>query len=118
MLTCYTISAGATNFLTSYTTATINGIDQTTGVTTSANLTVTQNQGTLSDITLNKLACSNNPNAVLTAGDTTDSFYIDYTATDLSGNTTNNYNLIQAGLMANDGTITGLISSNPNAVSS
>ena len=52
--------SGATNFLTQYTTATINGIDQTTGVTTSANLTVTQNQGTLGDITLNKLECSNN----------------------------------------------------------
>jgi putative cell wall-binding protein len=109
--------SGATNFLTQYTTATINGVDQTTGVATSANLTVTQNQGTLGDIKLNKLSCSNNPNAVLTAGDTTDSFYIDYTATDLSGNTTSNYDLIKAGLMNTNGTVTGLISSNPNAVS-
>jgi putative cell wall-binding protein len=108
--------SGATNFLTQYTSATINGIDQSTGVTTSANLTVTQNQGTLSNITLNKLYASNDPNAIFAAGDTTDSFYIDYTATDLSGNTTNNYNLIKAGLMNDNGTITGLISSNPNAV--
>jgi len=108
--------SGATNFLTQYTTATINGIDQTTGVTTSANLTVTQNQGTLSNITLNKLYCTNDPNALFSSGNTTDTFYIDYTATDLSGNTTSNYKLIKAGLMNNNGTITGLISSNPNAV--
>jgi len=108
--------SGATNFLTQYTTATINGIDQTTGVTTSANLTVTQNQGTLSNITLNKLYCTNDANALFSSADTTDTFYIDYTATDLSGNTTSNYKLIQAGLMNNNGTITGLISSNPNAV--
>jgi hypothetical protein len=106
----------STNFLTTYTTATINGIDENTGTTASANLTVAQNQGTLSNITLNSLTCSNNPSAVLTAGDTTDSFYINYTATDLSGNPTNNYSLVANGLMggANGGTITGLVSSNPS----
>jgi hypothetical protein len=109
---------GSTNFLTQYTSATINGVDQTTGVTTSANLTVTQNQGTLGDIKLNKLTCSNDANAIFAAGDTTDSFYIDFTATDLSGNTTNNYDLIRHGLMNNNGTVEGLglISSNPTAV--
>ncbi|MFL0194362.1 cell wall-binding repeat-containing protein [Clostridium sp. WILCCON 0269] len=108
--------SGATNFLTQYTTTTINGVDQTTGVTTSANLDITQNQGTLSNITLNKLYCENDPNAIFADGDTSDTFYIDFTATDLSGNDTANYDLIKAGLM-HDGNnnVTGLISSNPTA---
>jgi hypothetical protein len=104
------------SFLTNYTTITINGFDAATGVTATTNLTTPKSQATLSNITLNKLYCTNNANAVLTAGDTTDSFYIDYTATDSNGNTTNNYNLIKAGLTLSDGISTGLISSNSNDV--
>ncbi|WML36731.1 cell wall-binding repeat-containing protein [Clostridium sp. OS1-26] len=108
---------GATNFLTQYSTCTINGVDQTTGITVTSNLTVTPTTGTLSDIKLNKLYCSNDEKAIFANGDTTDSFYIDYTAKDLSGNDTKNKKLIEAGLMRDgNGKITGLVSSNESLV--
>jgi hypothetical protein len=111
-----TITPLPNDFLTHYTTATISGTYETTGIKASAELKTLQNQSTLSSITLNSLYCANNPYAVLTAGDTQDSFYIDYTATDSNGNITNNYNLIKSGLMSSGGTLAGLISSNTDAV--
>jgi len=95
--------SGSTTPLTYYTTCSINGIDQATGVTATANLTVTTSTGTIGSITLNKLYCSNNSAAQFTAGDITDSFYIDYSAADLSGNSTKNFELINAGLMSSNG---------------
>jgi len=108
--------SGTNNYLTQYTTTSLNGIDQSSGVIASSNLTITNTPATLSAISLNKIYCPGNTSAVFTAGDTTDTFYIDYTATDLSGNPTTNMKLIQAGLMQ-DGTgkLTGLSSSNPTA---
>ncbi|MFL0194317.1 hypothetical protein ACJDU8_01815 [Clostridium sp. WILCCON 0269] len=99
--------------LTQYATTTIAATDRSTGTTTSANLTIPQSQTTLSNITLNNLYCTNNANAVLTDGDTADSFYIDYTATDSTGNTTKSYDLINEGLMKDDNGNVQIVSSDP-----
>ena len=78
----------------------ITAYDSTTGISTSATLTTSTALGTLSDITLNTL--SNTDGRVLTAGDTSTTWYIDYTATDISGNPTKDYNLVKAGLILGD----------------
>ncbi|MFL0198718.1 hypothetical protein ACJDU8_24650 [Clostridium sp. WILCCON 0269] len=114
VLTVSPFISGST--LTKYATTTIAATDQSTGTTTSANLTVPQSQTTLSNITLNNLYCTNNANAVLTDGDTTDSFYIDYTATDSTGNTTKSYDLINAGLVKDDDGNVQIVSSDPTCL--
>ncbi|KLU66890.1 N-acetylmuramoyl-L-alanine amidase LytC precursor [Desulfosporosinus acididurans] len=101
--------SGTTNLLT-FSTVVITGYDSSSGVSTSATLNTSTAAGTLSGITLNKLTSSNN--AVLTAQDTSDIWYIDYTATDLSGNSTNDYNLVKNGLITT-GDDLELTSSNP-----
>ena len=80
----------------------ITANDTTTGVSATATLVATTQIGTLSDITLTGL--TNADNKVLTAGDTTDVFYAGYTATDISGNPTNNFTLMQQGLILGTGT--------------
>ncbi|KLU64349.1 N-acetylmuramoyl-L-alanine amidase LytC precursor [Desulfosporosinus acididurans] len=103
------VDPGTTNLLT-FSTVVITGYDSTSGVSTSATLNTSTAAGTLSGITLNKLTSANN--AVLQAGDTSDIWYIDYTATDLSGNVTNDYNLVKNGLITT-GNDYELTSSNP-----
>ena len=76
----------------------ITGYDSTTGVSTSATLATTTQVGTLSSCLLGS-ALTNVNNATLTAGDTTDVFYLPYTATDISGNVTSNYDLLKGGLI-------------------
>ncbi|MBU3190325.1 cell wall-binding repeat-containing protein [Clostridium bowmanii] len=71
--------------------------DTSTGVSTSATLTATSQIGTLSDISITKLV--NVDGKVLTAGDPTTVFYADYVATDISGNPTTNYTLMEQGLI-------------------
>ncbi|MBU3159833.1 hypothetical protein KPL37_08720 [Clostridium frigoris] len=80
----------------------ITAYDSTSGVNTSATLTVTSQTGTLSDINLTAL--TNADGKVLTAQDTSTLFYVDYTATDISGNPTKNYDLVKNGLILNDNT--------------
>lgn len=75
----------------------ITANDTNTGVATTSTLTVTSQVGTLSDIKLNSI--SNADGKELTAGDSTNLFYIDFTATDVSGNVTTNYDLIRKGLI-------------------
>lgn len=77
----------------------ITGNDSSTGVSTTATLGVTSQVGTLSDITLNKI--TNEDGKELTAGNTTDVFYIDYTAKDISGNETKNYTMLEQGIITN-----------------
>lgn len=88
----------------------ITGYDSTSGVSTSATLATSTALGTLSSMTLNTLTKSDGKD--LTDGDTSSVFYIDYTATDMSGNTTKDYNLVVNGL------ITGTINGNENCITS
>lgn len=76
----------------------ITGYDSNTGVSTSATLATTTQVGTLSDIQVGT-ALTNVDSKVLTAGDTTDVFYLPYTAYDISGNPTTNYDLVKSGLI-------------------
>jgi len=75
----------------------VTASDSTSGVSTSATLATSTAIGTISDLKLNKL--TNSDNKVLTDGDTSSVFYLDYTATDLSGNPTKDYNLVKNGLI-------------------
>lgn len=75
----------------------ITATDTTSGVSTTANLAVTSQVGTLSDITLTKL--TNAEGKELTAGDISTVFYAEYTATDISGNPTRDYTLMKQGLI-------------------
>lgn len=90
------------NLLTYTSGIVITANDRNSGASASATLQVTSQMGTLSDITLNKL--TNVDDKELTAGNSVDVFYIDYTATDISGNPTNNYELLEQGLIFKDGT--------------
>ncbi|MGE4272444.1 MAG: cell wall-binding repeat-containing protein [Desulfitobacterium sp.] len=79
----------------------ITANDMSSGVSTSATLAATSQIGTLSDIQLTKI--TNADGKELIAGSTTDVFYVAYTATDISGNPTNNYTLIKQGLILQTG---------------
>ncbi|AGA70616.1 cell wall-binding protein [Desulfitobacterium dichloroeliminans LMG P-21439] len=79
----------------------ITANDMSSGVSTSATLAATSQIGTLSDIQLTKL--TNADGKELVAGSTTDVFYVDYTAKDISGNLTNSYTLLKQGLILQTG---------------
>jgi len=100
-------SASGSNLM-QFPTITITGSDTTSGVSTNATLNTSTVLGTLSNITLNSL--TNADGKVLTDGDTSSVFYIDYTATDISGNATKDYNLVVNGL------ITSTIGGNQNCL--
>lgn len=76
-------------------TMTITGIENNDHVTTSKSLKVSATQGTLSDITFNALKQVDNKD--FKAGSTAE-FYIDYTAKDMAGNETKDYDLVSQGL--------------------
>lgn len=100
--------------LAQFTSVTITAYDQTSGVSASVTLPTSTAVGTLSTIKLNSLTSPTN--AVLTAGDTSDVWYVDYTATDMSGNSTQDYYLVTGGLIMgnNDyGTGNALTTSSP-----
>ena len=82
--------------LMQFATVVITGYDSTTGVSVSATLTTSTQIGTLSDFQLGTL--TNADGKVLTAGDTSE-FFASFTATDISGNPTTNYELIKGGLI-------------------
>ncbi|MCG1024850.1 cell wall-binding repeat-containing protein [Dehalobacter sp.] len=86
--------------LIQFATVVITGYDSNTGVSASATLTTSSALGTLSSIKLNSLTNANN--AVLTDG-SSETWYIDYTATDMSGNATKNYELVHSGLILGTG---------------
>ncbi|MBZ9625202.1 cell wall-binding repeat-containing protein [Clostridium sp. FP2] len=85
------------NLMTFTSGVSITANDTNTGVSAQAMLAVTSQLGTLSDIKLNSI--TNVDNKVLTAGDSTNIFYVDFVATDMSGNVTTNYDLIRKGLI-------------------
>jgi len=86
--------------LIQFATVVITSYDSTSGVSTSATLNTSTALGTLSDMTLAKL--TNVDDKALTAGDTSSTWYIDYTATDISGNATTSFDLIKGGLILSD----------------
>ena len=88
---------GSTTNLTQINEVVITAFEPTAGVATSATLSTSSALGSLSDIKLNTL--TNADNKVLTTGDTRSTWYIDYTATDVSGNPTKDYNLVKNGLI-------------------
>lgn len=106
------VTTGSGVNLLSFSTVVITGYDSSTGVSTSATLATSTAMGTLSGITLNKL--TNDNNAVLTAGDTTDTWYIDYSAKDISGVDTKDYNLVKNGLILTGTNNDQLSCSNPD----
>jgi hypothetical protein len=110
-----TVNGNVTTPLSAYTSAVINGYDTDDYVTTSATLNVSESTGVLSNITLNKLTSPNNDD--FNAGDSSGLWYIDYTALDASGNSTNNYTLVNAGIQSvNVGSFLTLTSGTNNGV--
>ncbi len=101
-----TITPSTNMNLITFPTINITAYDSTSAINTSASLTTSTQEGTLSNFVLGK-ALTNANGKVLTAGDTTDVFYLPFTATDISGNPTSNYNLIVNGVVTNTST-TGL----------
>lgn len=99
------------NLLTFTSGVVITATDTTSGVSATANLAVTSQLGTLSDITLKQL--TNKDGKVLTAGDITSVFYVEYEAKDISGNATRDYKLLKNGLIL-QGTDDKLTVSNTN----
>jgi len=93
-----TLKANVTNLM-QYATVVLTGYDSTTGVSVSATLSTSTQIGTLSDFQLGEL--KNSEGKALTAGDSSE-FYASYTATDISGNPTTNYDLIKGGLILHD----------------
>jgi hypothetical protein len=89
------------NLLT-LTSVVITGYDSSTGISTTATLATTTQVGTLSDIQVGT-ALTNVDNKVLTSEDTTSVFYLPYTALDVSGNPTTNYELVKSGLILTNG---------------
>ncbi|KUO78256.1 MAG: hypothetical protein APF81_25230 [Desulfosporosinus sp. BRH_c37] len=90
-----TLASSVTNLM-QFATVVLTGYDSTTGVSVSATLTTSTQIGTLSDFQLGTL--TNADEKVLTGGDSS-IFYACYTATDISGNPTTNYDLIKGGLI-------------------
>lgn len=90
-----TPSSSTTNLM-QYSTVVITGYDSTSGVSVSATLNTSTQIGTLSDFQLGTL--TNADGKALTAGDTSE-FYASFTAKDMSGNPTTNYDLIKGGLI-------------------
>ncbi len=87
--------------LTQYQTAVVTAVTQNQTIPASVNTTlnISTTQGTISDITLNKLTSPDN--SIPTVGDT-EKYYIDYTAKDMAGNATVNKTLVQQGLITNN----------------
>ncbi|APC41959.1 hypothetical protein [Clostridium estertheticum] len=97
-----TVTPSANMNILQLSTVVISAYDTTTGVNKSATLAVTSQVGTLSDINIS--AITNKDGKVLTAQDTSSLFYLTYTATDVSGNPTTDYNIVKNGLILIDGT--------------
>ena len=80
-----------------YSTVVITGLDTTAGITATKSLATTTALGTLSDFKFGDAT-----NVKLVDNDTTSVFYIPYTALDMSGNETKNYELVRQGLLDSD----------------
>jgi trimeric autotransporter adhesin len=90
-----TLTPNVTNLM-QFSTVVITGYDSTSGVSVSATLTTSTQIGTLSDFQFGTL--TNASDKQLTDGDSS-VFYAGYTAKDISGNPTTNYDLIKGGLI-------------------
>ncbi|AFM40151.1 cell wall-binding protein [Desulfosporosinus acidiphilus SJ4] len=105
------VTPNASTNLITFPTVGITGYDSTSGVSASATLATSTALGTLSSITLNNLTNANN--AALTAADTSDTWYINYSAKDMSGNDTTDYSLVSGGLILSGANNDQLSSSSP-----
>jgi trimeric autotransporter adhesin len=106
-----TLTPNVTNLM-QFSTVVITGYDSTSGVSVSSTLTTSTQIGTLSDFQFGTL--TNADGKVLTDGDSS-VFYASYTAKDISGNATTNFDLIKGGLITHtgsDGTENELTTSN------
>jgi hypothetical protein len=104
-------SFNTTTFITQFPTATVTAYCTDSAVSVTKSLTVSLSQGTLGDITLNKVV--NADNKEIKSNDTISKFYIDYTALDINGNATKSATLVNNGLIFTPGT-TELMTSYPN----
>ncbi|MBU3197747.1 hypothetical protein LL037_24465 [Clostridium estertheticum] len=78
----------------------ISAYDTSTGVNANATLSITSQVGTLNDINISGI--TNKDGKELTSQDTSSLFYLTYTATDMSGNPTTDYDMVKNGLILND----------------
>lgn len=101
-----TITPHANTNLIQFANVAITGYETTSGVSVNATLATATTLGTLSDFKLGDIK-----DIVLTAGDVTSVFYVPYTAYDMSGNETKNYDLVKGGLILNNGLLSV---TNPN----
>jgi hypothetical protein len=85
--------------------------DTTSGVSATATLPTSTSAGTLSNFTLGSTDALN-----LSEGDVTSVFYLPYTALDISGNETKDYNLVKSGLIFAKENSTELVVSLPSYV--
>ncbi|OLN25912.1 cell wall-binding repeat-containing protein [Desulfosporosinus metallidurans] len=93
-----TVTPNTTNSnLMQFSTVVITGYDSTSGVSVTSTLTTSTQIGTLSDFQLGDL--KNADGKVLTDGDSSSIFYANYTAKDISGNPTTDYQIIMNGLI-------------------
>lgn len=86
------LNSGTQNLLI-YSTVVITGLDTTAGISATKSLATTTALGTLSDFKFGDAS-----KLKLVDGDTTSVFYIPYTALDMSGNETKNYELVKEGV--------------------
>jgi hypothetical protein len=105
------VGTSSLNLLTFTSGITISANDTNTGVSASATLSVTSQVGTLSDISLTAL--TNVDKKTLTAGDDSDVFYATYTALDVSGNPTTDYDLVKNGLIYSNSSDFSISTSSP-----
>ena len=92
------VSPSGTTLLSAYSTAAINVYDTNDYVSAAKTLTVSQTAGVISSLTLNSLESVNSDD--LNSGNTSGTWYIDYTALDADGNPTTDYTLLKAGLQS------------------
>lgn len=97
-----TIAPGATPLL-QFSNISIIAYDTTSNVSSTVTLPTSSAVGTLKSFTLGSVEGIN-----LVENDVTSVFYLPYTATDMSGNETKNYDLIVGGLIDGDSTTVGV----------
>jgi putative cell wall-binding protein len=94
-VTPFSTSSVLTQYTTAVVTANTNG--QSIPASASTTLNVSTTQGTISDLTLNKLTSADN--AIPTIGDS-EKYYVDYSAKDMGGIDTKNLTLMRSGLIS------------------
>jgi len=92
-----TITPSAAVNLIQFAEVVITGYDSTTGTSVSKTLTTSTALGTLSSFELGEMTNAND--AAFAMDNDTETWYISYTAKDMSGNETKNFDLVKGGLL-------------------